>query len=108
MRLIDADRYPYPGDLVAEPTVDAVLVTRCRYCDWCKESPEVANLLFCYRLGTGYITSTDDFCSHAKPRQVNWQYWAGMLPRCPVCGYEYTDRLECDRFCGNCGAQMHD
>ena len=35
-----------------------------------------------------------------------WEYWAGRLPRCPVCGYEYTDLLECDNFCGNCGADM--
>lgn len=35
-----------------------------------------------------------------------WEYWAGNLPRCPVCGYEYTDLLECDNFCGNCGADM--
>ena len=35
-----------------------------------------------------------------------WEYWAGRLPRCPVCGHEYTDLLECDNFCGNCGADM--
>ena len=35
-----------------------------------------------------------------------WEYWAGGLPRCPVCGYEYTDYLECKNYCGNCGAKM--
>lgn len=35
-----------------------------------------------------------------------WEHWAGNLPRCPVCGYEYTDLLECNNFCGNCGADM--
>lgn len=35
-----------------------------------------------------------------------WECWAGSLPRCPACGYEYTDLLECDNFCGNCGAIM--
>ena len=35
-----------------------------------------------------------------------WEYWAGNLARCPVCGYEYTDYLERDNFCGNCGADM--
>ena len=35
-----------------------------------------------------------------------WEYWAGGLAKCPCCGYEYTDLLECDNFCGNCGAIM--
>ena len=35
-----------------------------------------------------------------------WEYWDGSLPRCPVCGYEYTDYLECKNYCGNCGAKM--
>lgn len=35
-----------------------------------------------------------------------WEYWAGGLPRCPVCGYEYTDYVECKNYCGNCGAKM--
>ena len=106
MRLIDADKYPYPGDLIHEPTVDAVMVTRCRYCKWSKASQDIANLLFCYRLGTGYITTADDFCSHAKPIEASWKYWAGELPKCPKCGYEYTDYLECSNYCGNCGAKM--
>ena len=37
-----------------------------------------------------------------------WEYWAGNLARCPVCGYEYVDVLECNNFCGNCGAIMHE
>ena len=28
------------------------------------------------------------------------------LVKCTACGYEYTDRLECTNFCGNCGAKM--
>ena len=32
MRLIDADAYQYPGDLIDEPTVDAVEVVRCKDC----------------------------------------------------------------------------
>ncbi len=35
-----------------------------------------------------------------------WEYWAGGLPRCPVCGYEYADYVECKNYCGNCGAKM--
>lgn len=32
MRLIDADAYAFPGDLVDEPTIDAVQVVRCKDC----------------------------------------------------------------------------
>jgi hypothetical protein len=32
MRLIDADAYEFPGDLIYEPTVDAVKVVRCKEC----------------------------------------------------------------------------
>ncbi len=32
MRLINADAYAYPGDLVNEPTIDAVEVVRCFEC----------------------------------------------------------------------------
>ena len=35
-----------------------------------------------------------------------WAFYAGGLVKCLACGYEYTDRLECDNFCGNCGADM--
>ena len=34
-----------------------------------------------------------------------WEEECG-LPKCPVCGYEYTDYLECKNYCGNCGAKM--
>lgn len=37
----------------------------------------------------------------------SWEYWAGNLAKCPVCGYEYTDVIECNNYCGNCGAKMH-
>lgn len=43
----------------------------------------------------------------AEPvRHGHWEYWAGNLVKCSVCGYEYTDWLECDNYCGNCGAKM--
>lgn len=35
-----------------------------------------------------------------------WVTWAGVLPKCSVCGYEYTDKIECCDYCGNCGAKM--
>lgn len=48
----------------------------------------------------------------AKPADVapvkrgTWIKYAGHLVKCSVCGYEYIDRIECDAFCGNCGARM--
>lgn len=35
-----------------------------------------------------------------------WESWAAGLVRCTACGHEYTDRIECLNFCGNCGANM--
>ena len=35
MRLIDAGAYEFPGDLVNEPTIDAVEVVRCKDCKHC-------------------------------------------------------------------------
>lgn len=43
---------------------------------------------------------------HTPAAPGRWERWAGGLVRCSVCGYEYTDRVECDNFCGNCGAKM--
>lgn len=37
---------------------------------------------------------------------AKWERWAGDLLRCPKCGYEYSDYLECTNFCGNCGTRM--
>ena len=35
-----------------------------------------------------------------------WECWAGNLLCCSVCGYEYSDYIECTNYCGNCGAKM--
>lgn len=32
MRLVNADDYEYPGDLIHMPTIDAVPVVRCKDC----------------------------------------------------------------------------
>ncbi len=42
----------------------------------------------------------------APVRHGTWVTWAGSLGKCSVCGYEYTDLIECNAFCGNCGARM--
>lgn len=44
--------------------------------------------------------------SVGERKRGQWEYWAGGLRKCPVCGHEYTDYLECYNFCGNCGADM--
>ena len=36
MRRIDADVYAFPGDLINEPTIDAVQVVRCKDCKYFK------------------------------------------------------------------------
>ena len=51
-----------------------------------------------------YLTDNDvKQVGHGK-----WEYWAGGLPRCPICGYEYTDYVECKNYCGNCGTKLED
>ena len=34
------------------------------------------------------------------------QYQGHNLLKCSACGYEYSDYIECQNFCGNCGADM--
>lgn len=52
-----------------------------------------------------YELGYQDGKSEAVP-QGTWEYWAGSLLCCSVCGYEYNDYLECKNYCGNCGARM--
>lgn len=58
------------------------------------------------------IHKDEEPCSHmievAEVVRGRWEYWAGHLAKCPVCGYEYTDLLECNNYCGNCGARMEE
>lgn len=41
-------------------------------------------------------------------RHGRWELREGFnhLVKCNVCGHEYIDYLECDNYCGNCGAKM--
>ena len=41
-------------------------------------------------------------------RRGRWETWIGSLLKCSVCGYEYCDKVEANRFCGNCGARMEE
>lgn len=64
MRLIDADAYQFPGDLVNEPTIDAVPVVRCKDC--C-HAEVVRNKGVVMYIGCGYFPNTilsKDFYCH--------------------------------------------
>ena len=39
-------------------------------------------------------------------KHSQWEYWAGGLLKCPICGHEYIDRLECSNYCPNCGCPV--
>ena len=57
-RLIDANAYAYPGDLINEPTVDAVEVVRCKDCEHWHHSG------YCKKLGIQHDRFANDFCSY--------------------------------------------
>ena len=71
MRLIDADAYEYPGDLVWEPTIDAVAVVRCKDCKFfgyeIKPSTQEHS---CRNYSLPYC-KPDDFCSYGERKKSN-------------------------------------
>lgn len=61
--------------IMAQPTVDAVEVVRCKDCIYYKEGDLLAPNKFCYRLkhptedrNIGYNFSDDDYCSYGKKK----------------------------------------
>ena len=62
MRLIDADAYQYSGDLVNEPTINAVEVVRCKDC---KHSHSSYGKWFCHQKTYRHM-SPEDFCSYGE------------------------------------------
>ena len=94
----------------------------------CREGKELAAALeACAEWGLFFETVNDNPLSRQilwgnNPRKIyadeywddhavninyaKWECWAGGLARCPKCGYEYTDYLECKNYCGNCGTKM--
>ena len=85
MRLIDADAlveaikdYPYgfrgmvEHDIAKQPTIDAVLVVRCKDCKHYREGKVLSPNKFCFRLkgrdgkAIGYNFAEDDFCSYGE------------------------------------------
>ena len=49
------------------------------------------------------IHSIEQLCN---PKPLYWEIWAYNLLKCPVCEYEYTGKVECTNFCGNCGVPL--
>ena len=78
-RLIDANAYAFPGDLINETTVDAVEVVRCKDCKYYVPAPDYAldygdpkDTKICRSPNLDYDTecgdlwqwmNPDDFCS---------------------------------------------
>ena len=64
------------------------------------------------RCNKNYCSKTSCYLLRAKAEDVapvvhgEWKKYAGNLVFCSVCGYKYLDYIECDNYCGNCGAKM--
>ena len=63
-RLIDANAYAYPGDLINEPTIDAVEVVRCKDCK------HHIRMICNHPYGLVHICE-DGFCSYGERREDN-------------------------------------
>ena len=82
-RLIDANAYAFPGDLIYEPTIDAVEVVRCRDCKYVRETgkncfgkdfvicdhPDLEWDVECFDHWLGRYP--DDFCSQGERRDAD-------------------------------------
>nr|DAG19323.1 MAG TPA: TFIIB zinc-binding [Caudoviricetes sp.] len=79
MRLIDRDAihwrpdenwelYATAADIRAIPTVDAVVVTRCKDCEH-KERATVNGKGFLICPASGMEITPDDFCSYGEPKE---------------------------------------
>lgn len=75
----------------------------------------LGDLCYCFRNPSKPVICGDDvgYCQNIQYRfeerpakTAVWFKYAGSLLRCSCCGYEYTDRIECTDYCGNCGAKM--
>ena len=69
-RLIDANAYAYPGDLINEPTVDAVEVIRCHNCkNWMYECEDIGLCVADVPDIDGVQRYANDFCSYGERRE---------------------------------------
>ena len=71
MRLIDADAYEFPGDLVNEPTIDAVPVVRCVNCIHYGAEASAFDAWTPFCLKHKLTTFPDDFCSYGERKGDN-------------------------------------
>jgi hypothetical protein len=96
---IDFDALKITRRLMAEvtDTTDAVIVEAIR-----KEA-ERQGFTDLYLIDRELVKNV---ITGATPRRGRWRRWAGGLVACTCCNYEYTDKLECADYCGNCGAKM--
>ena len=78
MRLIDANAYAYPGDLINEPTIDAVEVVHAHW--------EDGYAVDCY----GNIAYKSIDCTNCKEifkvESRTREYWKERFKVCPFCG----------------------
>ena len=78
--------------------------------DWIYTFIEGAPVIEVETVKKGVVKLKDKFVETAlnanAVKHGHWDYWAGHLQKCSVCGYEYNDFLECNNYCGNCGAKM--
>ena len=66
---------------------------------------------FCNEIEQAFEMATEALEKQLIERPIlhgHWELRKGFnrLKRCSVCGHEYNDLIECDYYCGNCGAKM--
>ena len=81
MRLIDADAYQFPGDLVNEPTIDAVPVVHGRW-----EIKWNAEFVDPFGETEEIPSAVCPFCGHEEFYVAYDDGWAKPHNYCPNCG----------------------
>lgn len=71
--------------------------------EWLQKNGEGSELQEAFRMALDALNSIGEDNTRKTGK---WETWAGGLPKCPVCGYEYCDKIECGNYCGNCGAKL--
>lgn len=61
----------------------------------------------CWELNGEEIREVLDSLPSVKSPSGRLECYAGELPKCTACGYEFTDRLEFTNYCSHCGAKIN-
>lgn len=69
MRPIDADAYQFPGDLINEPTIDAVPVVRCKECKHLRDWKDGNMVCWVWTDTWDAAVGPDDFCSYGERKE---------------------------------------